>query len=234
MSAANAKTSAAGTKTHEARAYTYESPRPEIQPHVPDDAKRVLDLGCASGALGEALKRRSPTLEVVGVEIDPLYAERARARLDRVIEADLESLVDDLERMASLGSFDCLVAGDVLEHLREPWTVLERFVELVRPGGAVVVSVPNVRYWQTFWHLLRGTWPRWDDGIFDRDHLRWFTVRDAIDLLETEGLEVVEIDRQLRLRPNGPNLDRLAPIVIRTPLRPFFTFQVVLAARRPA
>src|SRR5947208_5257079 len=72
-----------------ARADAYENPRPELQRHVPAGAQRVLDLGCASGALGAALKARGAA--VVGIERDPVYAGLARERLDEVVEADLET-----------------------------------------------------------------------------------------------------------------------------------------------
>src|SRR4051794_5873576 len=128
-----------------ARAHAYENPRAELQRHVPDAARRVLDLGCASGAFGAALKQRGG-VEVVGVERDARYAAAARERLDRVVEADLETLA-----AADVGTeYDVLVAGDVLEHLVDPWGALERLLPAVRPGGTVIVSLPNVRHWETF------------------------------------------------------------------------------------
>jgi methionine biosynthesis protein MetW len=210
-------------------AAAYENPRPELQRQVPDTARRILDLGCASGALGEALKARQ-ACEVVGVERDPAYAERARARLDRVVEADLESVA-----LAELGRFDCVIAGDILEHLVDPWRVLRDAAALVGPGDAVVVSLPNVRYWETFWQLgVKGTWPKRSLGIFDRTHLRWFTLRDAYDLLDQAGCEVEAVDRRLRLRPTGA--PSTSPLLRRLPGRTLLTFQHVLrgARRGPA
>src|SRR5690242_16106056 len=77
------------TRRRVARADAYENPREELQRHVPAGARRVLDLGCASGALGAALKARGAA--VVGVERDSAYAAAARERLDEVIETDLEA-----------------------------------------------------------------------------------------------------------------------------------------------
>jgi methionine biosynthesis protein MetW len=216
-----------------ARAAAYENPREEIQPLVPPGARRVLDLGCASGALGAALKRRQ-RCEVVGIEIDPAYAADARDRLDRVVQADLEELArrDDLRE--ELGTFDCLIAGDVLEHLADPWSVLRRLAGLVAPGATVVVSLPNVRYWHTFWALgVRGTWPRDDFGVFDRTHLRWFTLRDAKAMLRDAGLTVETVAPQLRIRPLGSRFDPLVGWTGRTPLRELFAYQYVIGARRP-
>jgi methionine biosynthesis protein MetW len=199
---------------------------------VPETARRVLDLGCASGALGAALKARQGC-EVVGVELDPGYAADAEAKLDRVVCADLEQLArrEDLER--DLGRFDALIAGDVLEHLVDPWSVLRVFAGLLEPGGSAVVSLPNIRYWDTLRQLvLRGTWPRQDFGIFDRTHLRWFTLSDARELIEQAGLEVVEVSPQYRIRPIGSRFDSRIRWVDRTKLRGFFAFQYVIGARR--
>jgi methionine biosynthesis protein MetW len=206
-------------------AAAYENPRPELAARVPATARRVLDLGCASGALGAALKARQDCA-VVGVERDAAYAERARERLDEVVTGDLEALA-----LSELGPFDCVIAGDVLEHLVDPWRVLRDAAGLVEPGDAVVVSLPNVRYWETFWQLgFKGTWPKRSLGIFDRTHLRWFTLRDAYDLLDGAGCDVAHVDRLLRARPEGAQLT--SPLLARLPGRTLLTFQHVLTGVR--
>jgi SAM-dependent methyltransferase len=216
------------TALRSSRAFAYENPRPDVQALVPPGARRILDLGCSSGSVGAALKARQGA-EVVGLELDAGYAADAGARLDRVIVADLEAF-DDLD---GLGTFDCLVAADVLEHLRDPWTVLARFAALLAPGATAVVSLPNVRYWDTFWQVgWKGSWPRRHEGIFDATHLRWFTLWDAYELLRAAGLEPGTVSRQMRFAPQGTRWDRHARRLERTPLRPFLTFQHVIAARR--
>ena len=180
-----------------------------------------------------ALKRER-AVEAVGIEADPDAAAAAGARLDRVFEADLEELLARPGAAAELGSFDCLVAADSLEHLRDPWVALARAAELLEPGGAAVVSLPNVRFFETFWQLgVRGRWPRRDQGIFDRTHLRWFTLRDARELLEGAGLAVLEVRPVIRVRPLGSRFDRRFAWLARTPLRELFAFQFVLLAERP-
>jgi methionine biosynthesis protein MetW len=212
------------------RSHAYENPRPEVQALVPAGARRVLDLGCSSGALGAALKARQD-VEVVGVELDAVFAAGAGAVLDRVIEADLETFFSG-PVAAGLGRFDCVIAADVLEHLSEPEAVLAAAVEHLEPGGTVVVSLPNIRYWHTFWALgVQGTWPRHDCGIFDRTHLRFFALRDAYALLHDAGLAVARVSRQYRVRPW--DLPRARPGVLGLPvLRAFFAFQYVIAATR--
>jgi 2-polyprenyl-3-methyl-5-hydroxy-6-metoxy-1,4-benzoquinol methylase len=204
----------------------YTGSRPDVRALVPPPARRVLDLGCATGALGAALKERGA--EVVGVEVDRAHAREAERRLDRVVVADAEQID------GSLGRFDCVVAADVLEHLRDPWAVMRLVAgELLEPGGTVVVSLPNVRFFETFWQLgVRGRWPRRDLGVFDAAHLRWFTRRDAVDLLEQAGLRVELVQPLIRVRPIGSRFDRLFRWLAGTPLEGFFAFQYLLVGRR--
>ena len=159
---------------------------------MPRDARRILELGCSSGALGAALKLRQEAI-VVGVEPCPEAAAEAASRLDRVFALDAEAFLRDAP--ASEAPFDCLVAADVLEHLVDPWSVLARAVDLLSPGATVVVSLPNVAYWRGLLRLVRsGRWPRDPEGVFDRTHLRWFTHDDALDLLRQAGLRVVDVE----------------------------------------
>jgi SAM-dependent methyltransferase len=208
------------------RAGAYENPRPEVQALVPPGARRVLDLGCSSGALGAALKARQGA-EVVGIELDPAYARDPAGRLHRVLELDLEEVIPEEQ---GLSGFDCLIAADVLEHLRDPWTALRTLTRALAPGGTAVLSLPNARYWETFVALgVRGTWPRRDEGIFDRSHLRWFTLSDAVELMAQAGLHSVAVSPRYRLRPGDWRTERQGRRFARTPLAPFFVFQYVLA-----
>ena len=151
---------------------------------------RVLDLGCGGGHNGAMLKKAGAR-EVVGVELDPGAARDARKRLDRVVECDLGRLDP-----AELGDqpFDAILASDVLEHLTDAEEVLARAVTLLRPGGAVVLSLPNVSNVYVFSQLLLKTWPRRSSGVFDRTHVRWFARRDMVRLLQDAGLEVLRVE----------------------------------------
>jgi methionine biosynthesis protein MetW len=213
------------------RALAYETPRREIADRVPASARRVLDIGCAAGGLATLLKARG-VVEIVGVELDAAYAAAAERSCDRVVQADAEELArrEDLE--GGLGRFDCLVAADILEHLVDPWTTLRAYARLLDPGGTAVVSLPNVAHWSTYTALVKGSWPRRPEGIHDATHLRWFTLRDARELVEQAGLAVASVDPRPRLIWRGSRLDELiGPVALRVPgLRTLVTFQHVLAS----
>jgi len=206
----------------------YESARPDVQSLVPASARAILDLGCSNGALGAALKARQGAT-VLGVELGEEYAREAATRLDRVIVADAEAFAAGAAPPEA--PFDCLIAADVLEHLVDPWAVLRRAVGLLEPGGAAVVSLPNVRYLLTFWRLIHdGRWPREPAGPFDATHLRWFTPLDARELLEQAGLTVERAEPRYFFSGRVLTVARLLG---RTRLVEFLAGQYVLLGRRP-
>jgi O-antigen biosynthesis protein len=160
----------------------YEFERPELVALVPLSARHVLDVGCGTGRLGLALKARQ-AVEVVGLEAVEAAARPARERLDEVFAGDVEKL----ELPFAAGSFDAIVCGDVLEHLREPGQFLRRAREWLRPGGALVASIPNVRHHSVVRMLLGGDWSYEQAGLLDRTHLRFFTRRAIGQLLQASG-----------------------------------------------
>src|SRR4051794_1876505 len=204
-----------------ARAAAYERARPEILVHIPRSARRILDLGCATGTTGAALKARQDA-HVTGIELEPEYAAEAARNLDEVIVADVATP----PRLQP--PFDALIAADILEHLSDPWAALAHYAHLLEPGATAVVSLPNVAHWSTYAYLARGTWPRKPEGIFDATHLRWFTRQDALRLLEQAGLTPRTIVRRRWLAHRGSRLAAPAPP------RPRFTFQAGSAGIRTA
>ena len=147
--------------------------RPEVVALVPETARRVLDIGCGAGRLGEAIKRRQQA-NVSGIEFDARAAAAARQRLDQVWAGDVEQL--DLQ--IPPGSFDAIVCADVLEHLREPAQLLKRAREWLSPDGHLIASIPNVRHHSVIRSLLQGNWTYESAGLLDRTHLRFFTRRE--------------------------------------------------------
>jgi methionine biosynthesis protein MetW len=208
------------------RALAYETPRREIADRVPRTARRVLDIGCAAGGLATLL----PGAEVIGIELDADYAVAAERHCARVIHGDAEQLARD--GLDDLGSFDCVVAADVLEHLVDPWSALRAYARLLEPQGTAVISLPNVAHWSTYAALLKGSWPRNPEGIHDATHLRWFTLRDARELVEQAGLTVATIDRRPRLIWRGSRVDDLlGPAAMRIPgLRTLVTLQHIVTS----
>lgn len=109
---------------------TYGSVNRPVLDRIPQSARRILDVGCGTGDLGAELKRQSKGLEVIGITRSREKMLRAQQVLDEVFLMDLET--DSLD---GLGQFDCIVCSHVLEHLRDPRSVLERLRQLLVPAG---------------------------------------------------------------------------------------------------
>lgn len=172
----------------------YSQVRPEVVELVPDDARRILDVGCGDGAVGSAV--RGPGRTVMGIESAPEVAQRAATRLDAVHRVDLDDVASLRVTLEEVQPVDCVVAADVLEHLVDPWTTLAMLAAAVRPGGTVVLSVPNVRVISTIVPLVVfGRFEYADHGVRDRTHLRFFTRHSILELVESAGLQVVSVRR---------------------------------------
>jgi 2-polyprenyl-3-methyl-5-hydroxy-6-metoxy-1,4-benzoquinol methylase len=167
----------------------YEFARPEVVALIPTTARNILEIGCAGGALGAALKARQ-NCRVTGLEYVAEAAARAEPRLDRVIIGDCETL--DLDALFGPGEFDCVVAADVLEHLRDPELLLERLKPFLAPDAAIVASIPNVRNGGVLQSAVEGSWTYQDAGILDRTHLRFFTRREIEAMFARLGCSVDE------------------------------------------
>lgn len=164
----------------------YDHARPEVLGLIPTSARRVLDVGCGSGELGKALKARQEC-EVYGVDVNPVAVSQAMLSLNRAECVDIET-----DTAWGMG-FDCIIAADVLEHLRDPEAVLRALAKCLTDDGTLVVSVPNARNWTVLARLLDGNFGYEDAGLLDRTHLRFFTRREAEMLLWRAGFCAPEV-----------------------------------------
>ncbi len=195
----------------------------------------VLDLGCASGGLLALLRPQASRL--AGLELSQTAAKAASQVADLVVRGALE----DPDLPFEAGSYDLVVLADVLEHLADPLAALRRASGWAKPGGAILVSVPNVAHWSARLTLARGRWPAADSGTFDSSHLRWFTRDSLATLLAGAGLADVELGAivpalrnhlalpgrvERRVEPAWQALGRRVPGLL--------GYQVIASARRPA
>jgi 2-polyprenyl-3-methyl-5-hydroxy-6-metoxy-1,4-benzoquinol methylase len=171
---------------------------------------RVLDVGCGRAALAFAIRQLG--WEVWGVEQSGEACATAGKRVHTLVEADLH----DYDRVrAHLGDtrFDALVFSDVLEHVYDPRTVLEKYVDFVKPGGKVLISLPNAVVWTNRLSLLFGRVEYTDTGVMDRTHIRFFTFRTAKRLVRAAGLSLDRV-------ASTPHLARAVLPLVKTLLLP--------------
>ncbi len=166
----------------------YGEAREDILPYLPPDAAEVLDVGCGRGMTGALVQDRLGC-RVTGIELNPEVAADAAERLHRVIVGDVETL--------DLGDrFDAVVATELFEHLSYPETFLRKMAELLRPGGRIVLSVPNVGHYSIVEDLLAGRWDYVPMGLLCYTHFRFFTRATLESWIERAGFSSYEIVAQ--------------------------------------
>lgn len=164
-----------------------DAPRPEILPLLDHAPARVLDIGCATGAVGAAIKKEYGAW-VWGCELDAEAARRAALRLDHVSVRTFSEW--DAEEMALLGTVDTVLLLDVLEHMYNPWQQLEFLAEHLPGGAQVIASIPNLGNLQTLLGLARGRFDYEREGVLDVTHIRFFTPASMQAMFVQTGFRV--------------------------------------------
>ncbi len=200
--------------------------RDEILPLLPKFSERAMDLGCGSGASSGKSKREGRFGWVCGVEGNPDVAKIAETRLDKVLVGDIEKMDFPFPE----AYFDTILALDILEHLVDPWAALARIRRLLKPGGTLVISIPNVRHYSvTMPLLLFGDFRYQQEGILDATHLRFFTLKTIIRTLETAGFRIDKLDYTGAKYGLGGKANKLTLGLFKE----FFIFQNLIACKRP-
>jgi O-antigen biosynthesis protein len=198
--------------------------RTDLTKLIPDGPNMVMDLGCASGQLGRSLLELNKARHLVGVELFEPAAKEARKYYDVVYVADIDTLRLDYDK-----DFDVVICGDILEHLKEPLSILRQIHAWLKNDGLIICSVPNIRYWRILKDLvLKGEWKYEASGILDHTHLRFFTVRSFKRLLAeacfkvvNETMLYVDYGKKMALKRMSMGL-----------LDEFYAYQLLLSARK--
>jgi ubiquinone/menaquinone biosynthesis C-methylase UbiE len=166
--------------------------RPDLIKMIKGNPDSVLEIGCGTGLVLSHCKKVLGSHKVVGIELNEEAASIAmgRAEIDAVFVGNIEQIQISMQEE----SFDCLIASHVLEHLADPWKALQNLSRYVRPGGQILIGLPNARHVNlTAPLLLRGQLQYSDSGILDRTHLRFFTKSSMVELIKQADLLLDEI-----------------------------------------
>lgn len=168
----------------------YSSRREDILPFVPHGVKKVLDVGCARGFLGELI-RKERGCRVFGLEINTEVAETAKARLDEVFCLDIENASLPFDR-----DLDVIIFADILEHLIDPWQVLKNTGDWLKPDGLIIASIPNTSHYSIILDLIRGRWDYIPFGLLCISHIRFFTRATIEEMFIKAGYALVTLEPQ--------------------------------------
>lgn len=150
--------------------------------------KDILDVGCSDGYISSLLKQQGN--RIVGVEIVKARVENAKKYCKEIIVGDVEDS-ELLNRISN--KFDVILYSEVLEHTKNPLQVLKNQKGFLKKDGFVIVLLPNVAYWKNRLSLLFGNWRYTQQGILDKTHLRFFTLKTTKDLIRDAGYLIINV-----------------------------------------
>jgi methionine biosynthesis protein MetW len=176
--------------------------------------ERVLEVDCGPGVL--AAKLRDQGALVTATDLSTVAVERACAKGIPCTRVDL-----DTEPLPFAdAAFDCVVSNSAIEHRFFHARHFDECVRVLKPGGRLVVCLPNIAHILCRWWILTGRFPYVANSPTDLMHLRFFTVREGIVLCQVRGVQITYVDGSASLwaREFYPNLWR------KRRLRPLFTW----------
>jgi len=167
----------------------FDSTRLDVMNLLPEWSDIILEVGCGSGNTLEYLKRIGKCNKTIGIEINQDAAHLAVTKADEVYIGNIETMIVPLEK----NSCDAIICLDVLEHLYNPEKVLSHLTSLLKPGGACIISLPNICNYRIIISMLLGKWNYTDEGLLDKTHIKFFSVKSSKELMNNPPLRVVEV-----------------------------------------
>lgn len=180
-----------------------------------EPGQSLLDLGMGTGGLGQHLSQRF-AIVADGVTLNEAEANIARQWYRKTKVADLDSA--NLIELCDGRQYDCIVCADVLEHLKNPQTLLAQCKARLKSGGRLITSVPNAGYCGLIAELIQGEFRYRPEGLLDNTHLRFFTRKSLARFFDEQGWLAVSVQATRRNLPDSEfhvTFDSLPPAVAR-------------------
>lgn len=153
------------------------------------DHLSVLEVGCGCGGNFMYIRQNNAQAELYGVELNPGAAEFAN------LFADVKNYdIEQIKQEDWIGRFDYIIMGDVLEHLKDPWHILRKMKSFLKIGGVLIASIPNIMHISNMVNLLNGYWEYRDEGLLDRTHLRFFTRKSIVEMMNNARMTILTME----------------------------------------
>lgn len=167
--------------------------RKDLLDLIPDENKNgtMLEIGAGEGNTLLYAKENNYANKIYGVELFEIEnSNQSNDQFEEFLIANIETTKLHFDELM----FDVILLGDVLEHLVDPYTVLDNLKKFLKPNGIIIASIPNIREWNTMKTIfLKGDFRYDDAGILDRTHLRFFTKKNIIELFENNNYKIKKI-----------------------------------------
>lgn len=190
---------------------------------VPERTK-ILEIGCADGFMGEYLIKKKGC-RVIGVEINKEAAKKAQDRGLTVVCGDIEEEAV-LSKLRKEEKFQVILCTSSIEHLHDPMKALKNWRNFLDINGFMIITTPNIGHWSARLKTFSGKFPREDYGIFDEEHLHFFTINSFKGLIEKCGFCV----EHLGIDPIGGGLPKVSKFLSLF-FPDLFAYQIVIKAK---
>jgi len=202
----------------------YDNVRPEIISLIDKDMLMILDVGCGHGNLGRRLKQVNFARKVFGIEYHGNVAEIAKKNLDEVIVGDVQTINFPFDR----NMFDCIIFADILEHLIDPTSILQKVKPFLKDNGIIICSIPNMRHYAVILRMIMQGWQYDDFGHFDKTHLRFFSLQSMKELISGAGYSI----EQIIPRIVASKKMKLINSIVGGKMEEFVAFQYIIKAHK--
>jgi 2-polyprenyl-3-methyl-5-hydroxy-6-metoxy-1,4-benzoquinol methylase len=194
--------------------------------------QKILEVGAGTGNTLVYIKENNIAKEVMGVELMKIPgSNQENSLIDKFQIGNIEN--EDI--LASEEYFDIILCADVLEHLVDPWSAVDKISKYLKKGGLLIISIPNLREWKTLFKIIfKGEFNyKTDGGIMDRTHLRFFCKKNVSNLLTTDHLKPVYSKPNFMLRavPEGKKRKLMNLLSFRL-FQDFLTVQYLFIAKK--
>lgn len=148
-------------------------------------SKKILDVGCGVGYIGRAIKEQQKC-DIDGIDIDKTALRIAEKYYNQTY---LMKIGDETNRvfvdfLKSSKKYDCIICGDIIEHLADPGYVISILSKKLAPNGKILVSIPNIAHIDVVANLIDGRFNYGETGILDNTHLRFWTESSFYDFIK--------------------------------------------------
>ena len=154
---------------------------------VPATARKLVEVGCGDGTFARAYRQRNPVCNITGIEAEPSPAQAARQHCDFVFHDHIDTT--GAAFWDHVRGADCWILDQSLEHMDDPWSLLQKIRTSIAPGGKLVATINNFQHWSTQARLNAGDLRYGADGL-DKSRKRVFTRGTALDLFQQAGFQV--------------------------------------------
>ena len=171
----------------------FENVRKELLDLIPEKNKNgnMLEIGAGEGNTLLYAKNNDYAKNIYGVE---LFEIKNSNQTNELLNDFIIGNIENIELPFDDSQFDVMILGDVLEHLVDPYSVVQKLKKYLKDDGVIISSIPNIREWNTMKTIFfNGDFKYEESGILDKTHLRFFTRKNIIELFENNGFNIKQI-----------------------------------------